>query len=112
MSTSGAISLDGTQRPNPQKLFPSIYIASALILVRSIFRVVEYLWRKGPWEHSDVYMYVFDAVPMLLMLVYWNFVPTGKFLGKSTKVKRVDEEGEELVGGPGPGAAGLNWAPR
>jgi hypothetical protein len=84
------------------KFFPAIYAASALILVRSIFRVIEYLWRTGPFQKSEVYMYVFDALPMFAMLVYWNFMPAGKFLPNASRGKKIAEEGQELADGREP----------
>jgi hypothetical protein len=52
-----------------------LYVSSFLILVRSIFRVVEYLQgNKGYLISHEVYLYVFDAILMALVmaiLVVW-----------------------------------------
>jgi hypothetical protein len=48
----------------------ALYASSALILVRSVFRVVEYLQGYyGSLLQTEVYIYVFDAVLMWLVLV-------------------------------------------
>lgn len=73
------------QRPTPKALSNSIpwrryfyvlYITSGLILVRSVFRVVEYLQGNDGYLIShEVFLYVFDtvlmAVVMIIFLVYY-----------------------------------------
>lgn len=58
-----------------QKHLIVLYIASALILVRSIFRVVEYIQgNDGYLLRREVFLYVFDAVLMLGTMVIFNIV--------------------------------------
>ncbi|KAK3989094.1 RTA1 like protein-domain-containing protein [Cladorrhinum sp. PSN332] len=46
-----------------------LYIASAIIMVRSIFRVVEYLQGNGGYLIShEIYLYIFDAVLMAAVM--------------------------------------------
>lgn len=46
----------------------NLYAISALVLLRSTFRVMEHLrGNDGPLLRSDVYLYRFDAVSMLLV---------------------------------------------
>jgi len=53
----------------------ALYAASVLIMIRSIFRVVEYLQGfSGYLLSNEVYLYVFDAVLMLCVLVIFNVV--------------------------------------
>ncbi|KAL2800588.1 RTA1 like protein-domain-containing protein [Aspergillus keveii] len=53
-----------------QKHLWALYASSALILVRSVFRVVEYLQGYyGSLLQTEVYIYVFDAALMWLVLV-------------------------------------------
>ncbi|KAG4431803.1 hypothetical protein IFR05_012711 [Cadophora sp. M221] len=53
----------------------ALYVASALIMVRSIFRVVEYIQgNDGYLLRHEVYLYVFDAVLMLAVMLVFNFM--------------------------------------
>ena len=52
-----------------------LYIASRLIMVRSVFRVVEYLQgNNGYFLRHEVYLYIFDAVLMLIAMCLFNWV--------------------------------------
>ncbi|CAN6599967.1 protein Rta1p [Trichomonascus vanleenenianus] len=53
----------------------TMYFASALILVRSTFRVVEYAmgWASYTMTH-EVFMYIFDALPMFCVMVLFNVI--------------------------------------
>jgi hypothetical protein len=53
----------------------ALYTASGLIMVRSVFRLVEYLQGfDGYLLHHEVYLYIFDATLMFLTLVLVNVV--------------------------------------
>jgi hypothetical protein len=53
----------------------ALYVASGLILVRSTFRVVEYLMgNAGFLLRKEVFLYVFDAVLMLAVMLVFNWV--------------------------------------
>jgi hypothetical protein len=52
-----------------------LYAASVLVMIRSIFRVVEYLQGfSGYLLSHEVYLYIFDAVLMFFMMVMFNIV--------------------------------------
>ncbi|KAM5341550.1 hypothetical protein ACJ41O_014581 [Fusarium nematophilum] len=52
-----------------------LYVASMLIMVRSIFRAVEYLQGfNGYLLKHEVYLYLFDAVLMFLVMVLFNCI--------------------------------------
>ncbi|KAJ8117509.1 hypothetical protein OPT61_g1309 [Boeremia exigua] len=52
-----------------------LYAASALILIRSIFRVIEYIQGNAGYLLShEVFLYVFDATLMFLVMVLFNWV--------------------------------------
>ena len=52
-----------------------LYAASALILVRSIFRVIEYIQGNAGYLLShEAYLYIFDATLMFLVMVLFNWV--------------------------------------
>jgi hypothetical protein len=58
--------------PWQQYLF-ILYVASALILVRSVFRIAEYVMGgDGILLRHEYYLYIFDATLMFLMMVLFN----------------------------------------
>lgn len=75
------------RKPTPESLSPGIpwkralymlYAVSALIMIRSIFRIIEYvLGNSGyPLQHEWT-MYVFDSVPMAaVMVIYFMWYPS------------------------------------
>ncbi len=64
-----------------------MYGAGALILVRSLFRVVEFVsGQNGPFLNTEVYAYIFDAVLMFIMMVLYNvFHPSSILTKRSMK---------------------------
>ncbi|RFN48485.1 hypothetical protein FIE12Z_7294 [Fusarium flagelliforme] len=53
----------------------ALYAGSFLIMVRSVFRLVEYLQGfDGFLLHHEVYLYIFDATLMLLVMVLFNWI--------------------------------------
>ncbi|KAH6721442.1 RTA1 like protein-domain-containing protein [Leptodontidium sp. 2 PMI_412] len=53
----------------------TLYVASLLIMVRSVFRVVEYIQgNDGYLLRHEYYLYIFDAVLMLAVMVIFNFI--------------------------------------
>ncbi|KAH7378081.1 RTA1 like protein-domain-containing protein [Cadophora sp. MPI-SDFR-AT-0126] len=58
-----------------RKHLNTLYFASMLIMVRSIFRVVEYIQgNAGYLLRHEYYLYIFDAVLMLAVMVVFNVV--------------------------------------
>ncbi|CAI7609549.1 unnamed protein product [Penicillium glandicola] len=55
------------------KCFFVLYTASVFIMIRSIFRAIEYITgTNGPLMSTEVYLYVFDAALMFLTMVTFN----------------------------------------
>lgn len=53
----------------------TLYVASTLILIRSIFRVVEYIQgNAGYLLSNEVFLYVFDATLMLFVMLAFNWI--------------------------------------
>ncbi|KAL8720538.1 MAG: hypothetical protein Q9225_002608 [Loekoesia sp. 1 TL-2023] len=79
-----------------QKMMVVLYVVSALILVRNVFRVVEYIGgRDGPLLRVEWPIYVFDALLMAATMAVWGiWYPTLI----RPRVGRVDgaEEGSQL----------------
>jgi len=58
-----------------QKHMFTLYASSLLIMIRSIFRVIEFVQgNDGYISRHEWFLYVFDALLMLLVLVNFNFV--------------------------------------
>lgn len=53
----------------------ALYIGSLLIMVRSLFRAVEYLQGfDGYLLKHEAYLYIFDALLMFLVMVLFNWI--------------------------------------
>jgi hypothetical protein len=51
----------------------ALYIASVCILIRSLFRVVEYVMGESGYLLShEIFLYIFDATLMLLTMAIYN----------------------------------------
>jgi high-affinity Fe2+/Pb2+ permease len=58
-----------------QKHMRALYVISILIIARSIFRIVEFIQGfDGYLIRHEVYVYIFDAVLMLIAMGYMNWV--------------------------------------
>lgn len=61
-----------SEAPYTHHLYP-LYAVSWLIMVRSVFRVIEYaMGRKGYLLANEWPLFVFDAVPMVSVMVIWG----------------------------------------
>lgn len=69
-------------------LLMALYVASFFILVRSVFRVVEYKQGRGGYLMSrEVWLYIFDGVLMFSVTVLFNVVhPSIAVPGRKGKV--------------------------
>jgi hypothetical protein len=57
-----------------QLIFFGIFIVVALAFHRSVFRAVEYLQGfDGYFLENQIYLYIFDAVLMLLVMVLFSY---------------------------------------
>ncbi|KPM38488.1 hypothetical protein AK830_g8110 [Neonectria ditissima] len=66
-----------------KKLLVVLYGTSALIMVRSIFRVVEYVMGEdGVLMSKEVYIYLFDATLMLIVSVAFNVFHPSRIIRK------------------------------
>ncbi|KAL4892302.1 RTA1 like protein [Aspergillus ambiguus] len=64
--------------PYKHHLYP-LYAVSWLIMLRSVFRVIEYaMGQKGYLLTNEWPLFVFDAVPMVCVMVIWGFWHPGK----------------------------------
>lgn len=98
-----------------QKMMVVLYVVSALILVRNVFRVVEYIGgRGGPLLRVEWPIYVFDALLMAGTMAVWGVWYPALIRPSVNRVVGL-EEGAQLsnIGGVADGyqagtAAGIN----
>ena len=84
-----------------QRIITLLYVSSALILIRNIYRVVEV------WEGYDSYLtnheaffYVFDGALMLVNALMWNVWHPMEFLPNDNKIY-LSKDGKTELEGPG-----------
>ena len=64
----------------------ALYVASGLILIRSVFRVIEYIMgNNGYLLKREVFLYIFDSVLMFATMVWLNIVHPGDILAGRSK---------------------------
>ncbi|KAJ5492814.1 protein RTM1 [Penicillium diatomitis] len=86
--TARSLELSRTWR----KYLHILYTANLLIVIRSIFRLIEYaMGNNGYILRYEVFLYVFDGLLMLLVMVLFNVVhPSGLISHKSDKTRRTE----------------------
>lgn len=61
----------------------TLYTASLCILIRSIFRVVEYVMGQDGFLLShEIFLYIFDATPMLITMAIYNVMHPSRIIYK------------------------------
>ena len=88
----------------------TLYVSMALILIRSVYRVVEHagntsldigneqeLQSLSPLLRYEWYFYVFEATTMLLNSLLWNLFNAGRFLPRSSKVFLAEDGTTEMT---------------
>ncbi|KAH7112589.1 RTA1 like protein-domain-containing protein [Dactylonectria estremocensis] len=64
-----------------RRLLSVLYITSILILIRSIFRMIEYVMgHDSELQSKEVYIYVLDAAPMLIASALFNVFHPSRYL--------------------------------
>ena len=65
-----------------------LYITSILILIRSLFRLVEYaMGHDSELQSKEVYIYVLDAAPMLIASTLFNIFHPSKYLVAGKQIR-------------------------
>ncbi|KAH6888449.1 RTA1 like protein-domain-containing protein [Thelonectria olida] len=80
-----------------KRLLIVLYVSSALIMVRSIFRVIEYIMGDdGALMAKEVYLYLFDATLMFIVAVGFNVFHPSSIINAKTmqRLQSVDSENE------------------
>ena len=74
----------------------TLYVASVLILIRCTFRIVEYQQgNEGYLLGQEVFLYIFDAVLMLAVMILLNAVHPGE-ISDLLRQGNVPEDKSEL----------------
>jgi hypothetical protein len=84
---------------NVYTLLTTLYLSMTLILVRSIYRMIEHtgphkieinnldsLWKLSPLLRYEVFFYVFEASLMLVNSLLWNVWHPGRFMASDNRV--------------------------
>lgn len=75
-----------------------MYTASLLIMVRSVFRIVEYVMgADGVLLSNEVYLYIFDAALMFVAMVLFNSFHPGSIISKRAKGNLDSEDHEGMA---------------
>ena len=72
-----------------------LYTASLLIMVRSVFRIVEYVMgQDGILLKHEIYLYIFDATLMFIMMVLFNVWHPSKIIlkAKSSDIHHLESQ--------------------
>ena len=87
-----------------KKLIWVLYLSSVLILIRSIFRIIEYVMGSdGELLQKEFYLYIFDAVPMFVTAVAFNWFHPSRVITKEEKVSLTSVTSLEVIEGDGGG---------
>ncbi|CAI7677044.1 unnamed protein product [Penicillium pancosmium] len=80
-----------------QSYLSTLYVASTLIIIRSTFRVAEYVQgNDGYLLSNEVFLYIFDALPMLIVVVWLHWRHPGE-IGLLLRDEKPDTNGLRLL---------------
>lgn len=76
-----------------KKLLYVLYISSGLIMVRSVYRVAEYLLGSdGELQAKEVYLYCLDALPMLIVALAYNWYHPSRVVRSAKRISATSLE--------------------
>lgn len=82
-----------------EQLIYALYLSSGLIMVRSIYRVAEYIGGSdGLLMSKEIYLYCLDALPMLLVSVSYLLFHPGRVINKNSHNRRLSVSSLEVLG--------------
>lgn len=77
-----------------RRYFWTLYGTSALILVRNLVRILEFLQgADGTVASHEAYLYVFDAAPMFLVVLALSLIYPGRLMKTSRRLALSDKDG-------------------
>ncbi|KAG5799169.1 hypothetical protein H9Q69_001801 [Fusarium xylarioides] len=82
-----------------KRLLIVLYISSGLIMIRSIFRVIEYIkGEDGELMAKEAYIYIFDGTLMLLVSLLFNFFHPSATINKKNMQQYNNLDSETQLG--------------
>jgi hypothetical protein len=91
--TKSPTTVSQTIAVNWQRHLIVLYVGSALVLLRSVFRIVEYIQGfNGYILDHEIFLYIFDGVLMFVMMVLFNVWHPGQMI--SGRKKNAEHEME------------------
>ncbi|KAH8738425.1 RTA1 like protein-domain-containing protein [Ilyonectria robusta] len=83
-----------------RRLLTVLYATSMLILVRSVFRVIEYIMgRDGVLQSKEVFIYIFDILLMSGVAIVFNWFHPSKIMSVPGKERIDGTDSEMQLGG-------------
>ncbi|KAI0098500.1 RTA1 like protein [Daldinia grandis] len=85
--------------PTPwNKLILVLYLSSALIMVRSVYRVAEYVsGSEGELQSKEAYLYCLDALPMFIVSLAYNWFHPSRVINRDGH-ERISVTSLEVLG--------------
>ncbi|KAF3066399.1 Protein RTA1 [Daldinia childiae] len=85
--------------PTPWRmLIMALYLSSALIMARSVYRVAEYvLGSDGELQSKEAYLYCLDALPMLIVSLAYNWFHPSRVINRD-RHQRLSVTSLEVLG--------------
>jgi hypothetical protein len=106
IAVAGSLQFRLTKAPTPRSNDPNVrwkhylftlYLAGTLILIRSIFRVAEFIeGNKGALMRKELYVFVFDGLLMIVLMLWMNWFHPGE-IGLLLRGDRPVKNGLELM---------------
>ncbi|KAI4598468.1 hypothetical protein KJ359_002878 [Pestalotiopsis sp. 9143b] len=94
--TRGALMTDAPWK----QLIYVLYLSSGLIMIRSVYRVAEYIMGSdGLLMSKELYLYCLDAAPMLLVAFSYNYFHPGRVISRDAAGRRLSVSSLEVLGG-------------
>lgn len=79
-----------------RRLLTVLYVTSLFILIRSVFRVIEYVMgHDGVLQSKEVYIYIFDILLMSVVAVIFNWFHPSKIMTVPGK-ERINSADSEM----------------
>ncbi|KAM5353825.1 hypothetical protein ACJ41O_000475 [Fusarium nematophilum] len=81
-----------------KKLLVVLYAASLLIMVRSVFRVIEYIMGEdGELMAKEAYLYIFDATLMFIVAASFNWFHPSAIINKKSMERIYNSDSENQL---------------
>lgn len=103
--------LDRKFRPNWEVLLYAVNLSCALILVRSIYREIEFGEGKTGYSNTHEWVqYCFDTIPMVMLTLLYAIFPPGRYVQMSFKQTKGAAQARSLNGSSDVEAAPIQGA--